>query len=113
MEESDGDEGKGRFCVADVSTYYIDIDGVLCTNTNGDYEAAQPIQPASEAVRRLYDSGHTIVLWTARGATTTKDWRKVTLRQMSHWDVPHHELRLDKPHYDFIVDDKCTLLHPA
>lgn len=96
-----------------MSTYYIDIDGVLCSNTWGLYSHAKPLRDNIKAVRELYADGHRIVLWTARGATTGTDWRKLTEEQMANWGVPYHELKLDKPHYDYIVDDKCTVLPQA
>ena len=96
-----------------MSTYFIDIDGVLCTDTRGDYYYAARDEDACEAVRELYDEGHKIVLWTARGATTGHDWRKLTTQQLASWGVPYHELRMDKPHYDFIVDDKCAVLRSS
>ena len=96
-----------------MSTYRIDIDGVLCTNTWGLYGKAKPIPENIAAVAKLYAEGHHIVLWTARGATSGIDWTELTTEQMKRWGVPYHELRLDKPHYDYIVDDKCTVLPPA
>lgn len=96
-----------------MSVYCIDIDGVLCTNTDGEYERAEPIRENIAALHKLYAAGHEIHLWTARGATTGKNWESLTVRQLREWNVPFHYLRLDKPHYDYIVDDKCTVLPPA
>lgn len=90
-----------------MSIYYIDIDGVLCTNTDGDYERAEPDFDAIAQINRLKPTGHTVVIWTARGSTTGKDWRSLTERQLDEWGVWYDELRMDKPHYDTFIDDKA------
>lgn len=48
---------------------YVDIDETIC-NTSGDrkYENATPIEENISKVNKLYDEGHTIVYWTARGS---------------------------------------------
>lgn len=88
-------------------TYCFDIDGTLCTNTEGDYEAAQPFPDVVAYVNSLYDSGHTIILLTARGSTTGIDWRPTTERQMKEWGVRYHTLYLTKPSADIYIDDKA------
>lgn len=87
---------------------YVDIDGVLCTLTDGRYEEAQPLPVNIAKVNSLYDKGHHIVLWTARGAETGIDWTDLTTRQMRQWGVRYHNLRLDKPFYDRLIDDKSV-----
>lgn len=86
--------------------YCFDIDGTLCTNTEGDYEAAEPFPHAIEQVNALAAAGHRIILCTARGSTTGIDWRSLTERQMEEWGVVYHELHLGKPTADVYVDDK-------
>lgn len=88
-------------------TYCFDIDGTLCTNTEGLYEAALPLPDMIEHVNRLYDDGHTILLHTARGSSTGIDWRGLTERQMSEWNVRYHVLFMGKPTADIYVDDKA------
>lgn len=88
--------------------YCFDIDGTLCTNTDGDYLRAEPWEHAIEQVNMLYDEGHTIKLFTARGTTTGIDWREVTETQMNEWNVKFHELILGKPDADIFVDDKAV-----
>ena len=86
--------------------YFIDIDGVICTNTYGKYDQAKPIYENIKKINKKYDEGNEIILWTARGGTTGIDWRETTERQMNEWGVKYHQLRLDKPEYDVVVDDK-------
>ena len=90
----------------------IDIDETICTHDNTDksvarqYDKGVPIIENIAKANRLYDEGHTIVYWTARGAQTGIDWRDVTEQQLSLWGCKYHSLRLDKPHYDLYIDDK-------
>ena len=87
--------------------YCIDIDGTLCTNTEGEYEKAEPLPKRIEMANQLYDLGHHIILYTARGSTTGLDWRSLTERQMLEWGVQYHELILGKPTADIYIDDKA------
>ena len=86
---------------------YVDIDETIC-NTPGDrnYMNAIPIKENIEKINALYDAGHTIVYWTARGSRKKKDWHEKTKDQLNSWGVKFHELRTDKPYYDLFIDDK-------
>lgn len=86
--------------------YCFDIDGTLCTNTDGDYELAQPDAARIGRVNALYDEGHRIVLYTARGSTTGIDWREFTEQQLASWGVRYHQLFLGKPQADVYIDDR-------
>jgi len=92
-------------------TYCFDIDGTLCTNTDGEYAKAQPYPSVIEQVNRLYDGGHRIILHTARGGTTGLDWRARTEAQLRAWNVRYHELRMGKPSADLYIDDKAVNSH--
>lgn len=86
---------------------FIDIDETICNNTpDRNYANAEPIQEHIDRANELYDQGHTIVYWTARGATTGIDWRPTTEEQFKRWGVKYHDLRLDKPYFDVFIDDK-------
>lgn len=87
--------------------YYVDIDGTICTITNGNYEKAEPYTKNIEKINALYDAGHTIVYWTARGAVSGTNWTTLTARQLEAWGAKHNELRMNsKPHYDLLICDK-------
>jgi len=86
---------------------YVDMDGVICTNTWGEYEKAIPIYDNIIEINRLYDEGHTIVIWTARGGTTNIDWSELNKRQLKEWGVKYHYFDLHKPTYDILIDDKA------
>lgn len=87
--------------------YCFDIDGTLCTKTNGDYALAEPFHERIAVVNALYADGHVIKLFTARGSTTGIDWRQTTETQMQAWNIRYHELILGKPEADVFIDDKA------
>lgn len=86
--------------------YLIDIDGVLCDEMLGDYHNSTPNYKNISKVNKMFDSGHTIKIFTGRGSATGIDWREFTDKQLKSWGVKYHELILGKPVCDFIVDDK-------
>ena len=88
--------------------YCFDLDGTLCTNTEGDYENAQPLSSRINRVNELYESGDYILIFTARGYVTGIDWTTLTKNQLTPWGVKHHELILGKPDADIYIDDRGT-----
>ncbi len=90
--------------------YAIDIDGLLCNDMLGDYEKSIPDFESIAMVNDLYDSGHTIKIFTGRGSATGIDWKDFTNEQLNSWGVKYHELILGKPVCDIIVDDKAISL---
>ena len=85
---------------------YCDIDGTICT-TKGGYPNAKPIKENIEKINRLFDEGHTIVYWTARGRTTGIDWTALTGQQLVRWGCKFHDIIMSsKPAYDLLIDDK-------
>ena len=87
--------------------YCFDIDGTICSLTDGNYADATPYLRRIETVNRLYDEGNKIIFFTARGSTTGIDWTDVTSAQLKEWGAKYHELHLGKPHYDIYVGDKA------
>ena len=57
-------------------------------------------------INSLYDEGHTIIYWTARGTMSNINWFKITQEQLTSWECKYHELRMNKPAYDLFIDDK-------
>ena len=100
------EETKDKFKVI-----YVDIDETICTTPpSRDYHEAQPIVKNIDKINRLYDKGHTIVYWTARGSRKQINWFELTSKQLKQWGAKHHELRVDKPYYDIFVDDKTITI---
>jgi len=86
----------------------VDVDGTICNNTGGSYKDAEPIQENINKINSLYDEGHEIIYWTSRGMTTGVDWEILTLRQLKKWGCKYHDLKMRKPFYDMIIDDKAV-----
>jgi dTDP-glucose 4,6-dehydratase len=92
-------------------TFVVDIDGVVASLTpNNDYHLAQPLTGTIEKINRLYDRGHRIVMFTARGSATGIDWSQVTRDQFARWGLKFHELRFGKPAGDYYIDDRLISL---
>lgn len=87
--------------------YYIDIDDTICTlGVPMDYHTAIVIPEAVEKINALFDAGHQINFWTARGTVTGRDWRKLTENQLKNWGIKYHNLFFGKPAFDIFIDDK-------
>ena len=88
----------------------VDIDNTICYYDDrvkkGNYQCAMPYKKRIEKVNKLFDEGHTIVYWTARGTMTGTNWFKITIDQLNKWGCKYHELRMNKPAYDLFIDDK-------
>lgn len=87
--------------------FRIDIDGTICSETNGEYDRAEPWQHAIDRVNALHDAGHKVIYWTARGATTGVDWQDFTERQLAQWGCRCSGIECSKPHYDKMICDKA------
>lgn len=87
--------------------YCFDLDGTLCTNTDGTYELAKPFLDRIRYVNELYDKGNYIIIDTARGNTTHIDWTEFTKSQLNRWGLKYHEVRAGvKFTADIYIDDK-------
>ena len=86
---------------------FVDIDETICISPEDrNYSKAKPIQKNINKINKLYDNGNTIIYWTARGTSTGIDWREVTEKQFSDWNVKYHKLKFGKPNYGLFIDDK-------
>lgn len=90
-----------------MKTYCIDIDGTICSNTNGDYKNAVPYKDRINQINQLYDEGNNIIYFTARGYTTGIDWSETTENQLENWGCKFHEFKIGKPFADIYIDDKA------
>ena len=91
-----------------MTIYYVDIDGtILTTPVKGDYTKSMPYPDRIEIVNALFDAGHTVVYWTARGTQSGIDWHDFTVKQLAEFGCKYTQLRTDKPHYDAWIDDKA------
>lgn len=85
----------------------VDIDNTICTKTDGDYVNAKPHRDRIDKINKLYDDGHTITYWTARGMNSGIDWTELTHKQLQAWGCKFHILNMKKPSYDLWIDDKA------
>ena len=98
-------------------TIYVDIDGTICENrddirkedidTPVHYEDVNPYPDRINVINDLYDEGHTIVYWTARGCVSGDDYTELTRDQLMQWGAKYHDLQVgNKPHFDMYICDK-------
>jgi len=100
--------------------FCFDLDGVICKNTKYkssnliNYKKSRSIPSAVRAINKLYDDGHTIIIYTARGMTRykgnvsliKKKLSKLTVNSLKSWKLKYHKLVFGKIYYDLIIDDK-------
>ena len=93
---------------------YVDIDGTICTLTDGEYSTAAPLFDRISKINKLFDSGEKIIFQTARGMGRTSNntmkaidmFEELTKNQLDKWGVKYHHLFLGKPAGDLYIDDK-------
>lgn len=90
-----------------MKTYIVDIDNTICISNNSDYANSKPIFERIAKINKLYDEGHTIIYWTARGGNSGIDWTDKTHSQLAAWGCKYNEIRMNKPVYDLWIDDKA------
>ena len=90
-------------------TYCFDLDETICARESGeDYSKSFPISGMIDFINKLYDSGHNIIIFTARGSSSGLCWKDVTEEQCKRWGLKFHKIILGKPSYDIFVDDKAV-----
>ena len=93
----------------DVKTFVIDIDDTLlfankvqCDNCDRFiYISSNRDQEEIDRVNLLYESGHTIILWTGRNW----DCYQETKKQLAEAGINYHELIMGKPQGIYIDKD--------
>ncbi len=88
-------------------TYFVDIDNTICLTEGNDYETSTPIMLNIQKINELFDKGHNVIYWTARGSSSGKDWYFLTIKQLNQWGCKYNSLITGKPSYDFLIDDKA------
>ena len=93
-------------------TFVFDIDGVIAyLSPDNNYSLAKPNFEIINKINELFNAGNYIVLFTARGSKTGKDWQSVTENQMKEWGVKFNEIRFGKPFADYYIDDRMLSVH--
>jgi len=87
----------------------LDIDNTLVRTEGSDYKNSTPIPEAVAKVQEYRRRGDHIIIMTARGASSKKDWREFTRKQLLEFGIPFDQLIVGlKPGgVDFFVDDKA------
>ena len=87
---------------------FVDIDETICFyDGERNYPDAIPNMENITKINKLYDEGHKITYYTARGTTTGINWFNVTKNQLNSWECKYHKLSVgEKPHYDLLICDK-------
>ena len=94
--------------------YVIDIDGTIFHTSGEDYNHVTPISGRIEQINKLYDEGHHIAYFTARGmGRFDNDAKKAHSRfyyhtkcQLREYGCKFHDLIMGKPAADIYIDDK-------
>ena len=98
----------------------FDLDGCLCSQTDGDYEKAVPVAETIDLVNSLYERGHEIVVHTSRfmgrcngnAVAAYNQGFAFTERQLRSWGIHYHLLVMGKPAADLVVDDRAVFFRP-
>ena len=89
--------------------YVFDLDNTLCHTDGSNYVDSKPIIERIKKVNELYDDGHTIIVETARGCVSGKNWFYKTIDQLKSWNLKFHTLRTGvKFNGDIFVDDRAV-----
>jgi len=94
--------------------YVFDIDGTILNTSMSDYENSTPKIERIEFNNRLYDDGHEIIYYTARGMSRTGGdavkshnlFYDLTKSQLDKFGVRYNKIILGKPAADLYIDDK-------
>jgi len=102
-----------RFC--------FDLDNTLVSYPvdSGDYSTVTPIEKNIKFLKSLHQSGHYIIIYTARrmkthGSNVSKviqDIGKITLDTLEKFEIPYDEICFGKPYADFYIDDLAVNIH--
>ena len=99
-----------------MAVYCFDLDGVICTHTcDKSYSDITPNEDVIHKINYLYDAGHTIKIFTARGMGRYKDnahkarnhFHSMTLAQLENWNIKFHTFQMGKLSADYYIDDKA------
>ncbi len=96
----------------------IDFDGVICQLKQSDsdsYEHLKPMPGAVEKLTQLKQSGHYLIIYTARRMKTHQgnlgaviaDIGRITIDWLDKNQVPYDEIYFGKPWADIYIDDNA------
>ena len=96
----------------------IDVDGTICITkaAHESYADAPPMPGAIDAIKKLKDAGHYIIIATARGMKTSEsnlgrivaNQSVILIDWLNKYEIPYDEIWFSKPLADFYIDDKAV-----
>ena len=92
--------------------YVVDIDDIICIE-KGPVINRVPHTDRIDKINQLYDEGHTIIYYTARGNKSgrgEKYYRPITEAQLESWGYKYHNLYFKPFDADIFIDDRA--IHP-
>ena len=92
-----------------MTRWCLDLDNTLVRTEGSDYKNSTPITRAIAKVQEYKRRGDHIIIMTARGSGSKKDWREFTAKQLDDFGIPYDQLIVGlKPGgVDVFVDDKA------
>ena len=72
--------------------FLFDLDNTIVKTNCSDYENSVPIPEAVAKVREYHERGDHIIILTARGSGSKKDWREFTANQLKEFGIPYDQL---------------------
>lgn len=94
-------------------TFCFDIDNTICTTYGSEYSSSKPKKKKIKFINNLYNQGHHIIFFTARGmgslrsvTKAKKKYYNFTKKQLLNWGAKYNKLILGKPSWDYFIDDK-------
>ena len=87
--------------------YCFDLDSTLCNTNGNNYSESTPKKERIKLVNKLFDEGNRIIIDTARGSVSGKNYFFFTVNQLKSWGVKFHTVRTGvKIGADIFIDDK-------
>ena len=94
--------------------FCFDVDDTITGwNDDRDYENFKPDVEMVDMINSLYEQGHHISIYTARGMKSVGPGRIAAeivpslVKNLEKIGLKYHELMTHKPLYDWIIDDKA------
>jgi hypothetical protein len=81
----------------------FDLDGTICPAVaEEDFLTVEPFVGAKEVLKTLKESGHTVIIYTARDPK----WKSITEFWLQDKGIPCDELIMGKPFANIYIDNK-------
>lgn len=108
-------QSRNNNTIKTTKTYILEIDGIICSTQNRNFQNSQPFRERIEKLNKLYDEGNKIIFHTDRGMdlfnlrfTAEQEFWSFTYKQLQDWGVKFHHLYLGKPYGDIVIDNNST-----